>query len=160
MLFNKGGSAMTEKEKMISGELYDAGDTELRKDRAVVKNMCFEYNKLESSEIIKRSALIKNILGKTGVHVTIEPNFWCDYGYNISVGENFYMNHNGVILDCAKVEFGDNVFIGCNTNLIAPLKVGNNAFIAAGSTITNNVPHSALAIARARQVNKPNYFIT
>ena len=53
---------MTEKEKMLCGELYNAGDEELIRDRAIAKNMCFEYNKLTSSEIIKRMALIKNIL--------------------------------------------------------------------------------------------------
>ncbi len=154
---------MTEKEKMLSGELYNAGDTELMKDRAVAKNMCFEYNKLASSEIIKRMALIKNIFGKTGEQIIVESNFWCDYGYNISVGENFYMNHNGVILDCAKVEFGDNVFIGPNCGFYTaghpveidvrnegleyakPIKVGNNVWIGGnvvvlpGVTIGTNV---------------------
>lgn len=154
---------MTEKEKMISGELYNAGDEELIKDRAVAKNMCFEYNKLPSAEIIKRMALIKNIFGKTGNQVIVESNFWCDYGYNISVGENFYMNHNGVILDCAKVEFGDNVFIGPNCGFYTaghpieidvrnegleyakPIKVGNNVWIGGnvvvlpGVTIGTNV---------------------
>ena len=105
---------MTEKQKMLSGELYNASDTELIKDRAIAKDMCFEYNKLPSSEIIKKMALIKNIFVKTGSQVIVESNFWCDYGYNISVGENFYMNHNGVILDCAKVTFGNNVMIGPN----------------------------------------------
>ena len=53
-------------------------------------------------------------MGSTKNNVWIESNFQCDYGYNISVGENFYMNHNCVILDGGKVEFGDNVFIGPN----------------------------------------------
>ena len=53
----------------------------------------------------------KQILGKTGENVNIEPMFWCDYGWNIEVGENFYANHGLVILDGGKVTFGDNVFI-------------------------------------------------
>lgn len=52
---------------------------------------------------------------------------------------------------------GDHAFIGCNTNLISPVKVGDNAYIAAGSTITDEVPGEALAIARARQVNKEGW---
>ena len=80
---------MTEKEKMLCGELYNAGDFELIKDRTVAKDMCFEYNKLSSSDIIKKMGLIKNIFGKTGAQVIVESNFWCDYGYNIFVGENF-----------------------------------------------------------------------
>lgn len=52
---------------------------------------------------------------------------------------------------------GDNVFIGCNVNLVAPVKVNNNAYIAAGSTITDEIPENALAIARSRQTNKENW---
>lgn len=154
---------MTEKEKMLCGELYNAEDIELIRDRAVAKDMCFEYNKISSSDIIKKMGLIKNIFGKTGGQVIVESNFWCDYGYNISVGENFYMNHNGVILDCAKVEFGDNVFIGPNCGFYTaghpieidvrnegleyakPIKVGNNVWIGGnvvvlpGVTIGTNV---------------------
>ena len=52
---------------------------------------------------------------------------------------------------------GDDVFIGCNTNLVAPVKIGDNVFIAAGSTVTKDVPKGALAIARNRQINKADY---
>lgn len=154
---------MTEKEKMLIGELYNAADEELIKDRAIAKDMCFEYNKISSAEIIRKMALLKKIFGRTGNQITVESNFWCDYGYNISVGENFYMNHNGVILDCAKVEFGDNVFIGPNCGFYTaghpieidvrnegleyakPIKVGNNVWIGGnvvvlpGVTIGTNV---------------------
>jgi len=54
---------------------------------------------------------------------------------------------------------GDNAFIGCNTNLVAPVRVEDNSYIAAGSTITQDVPKDALAIARARQVNKEKWVI-
>ena len=54
-------------------------------------------------------------------------------------------------------EIGDNAFIGCNTNLVAPVKVGDNAFIAAGSTITDEIPDDAFAIARSRQTNKQGW---
>jgi len=155
---------MTEKEKMLAGELYDANyNSELIKDRMRAKNLCIKYNKLKSTDIKKRDKLIKKILGATGNNLLIEPNFWCDYGYNISVGENFYMNHNCVILDCAKVEFGDNVFIAPNCGFYTaghpldferrnkglefakPIKVGNNVWIGGnvtflpGVTIGDNV---------------------
>ena len=52
---------------------------------------------------------------------------------------------------------GDDVFIGCNTNLVAPVKVGNGVYIAAGSTITDDVPEKNLAIARERQINKTGW---
>lgn len=56
-----------------------------------------------------------------------------------------------------RTEIGNDVFIGCNTNLVAPVKVGDGAYTAAGSTITENVPESALGIARARQINKTDW---
>ena len=51
----------------------------------------------------------------------------------------------------------DGVFIGCNSNLVAPVTIGEGAYVAAGSTITEDVPGDALALGRARQVNKENY---
>lgn len=91
---------MTEKEKMMAQKLYDANyDKELEKDRLECKALCQEYNHLPVREIDQRKNLIKKIIGKTGEQIHIEPDFWCDYGYNISVGENFYANHGLVILD-------------------------------------------------------------
>ena len=104
---------MNEKEKMLKGLLYDANyDKELADERIRCKCLCKQYNDLSPDKIEERKALLKKILGKTGENFWIEQDFWCDYGYNIEIGENFYSNHNCVILDPAKVKFGDNVFIG------------------------------------------------
>lgn len=106
---------MTEKEKCEAGLLYDANyDEELIQHRRACKDLCTDYNQLKNSDIEKRTELIKKIVGETRDSFLIEPSFWCDYGYNIVLGRNFYSNHNLVILDCAKVVFGDNVFIGPN----------------------------------------------
>ncbi len=106
---------MTEKEKCKQGLLYDAnGDKELISERSACKTLCQEYNKTDYVDTQKRNQLIKKIMGKTYQSFLIEQPFWCDYGYNIEIGENFYANHNLVILDCAKVQFGKNVFIGPN----------------------------------------------
>ena len=106
---------MSEKDKMLAGILYDANnDKELIKDRCKAKDICFEYNNLKPSDCENKDRLIKKLFAKTGKQIIVEQNFWCDYGYNIFVGENFYMNHNCIILDGAKVEFGDNVFIAPN----------------------------------------------
>ena len=155
---------MTEKEKRDNGKLYDANyDKELLDEMVKTKELCYEYNNLKPTEIEKKNELIKKILGKTGNNVRIEANFYCDYGYNIFVGDNFYMNHNCIILDGAKVEFGDNVFIGPNCGFYTaghpieidlrnkgleyakPIKVGNNVWfggnvvVLPGVTIGNNV---------------------
>lgn len=105
---------MQEKNKMLNGFWYDPVDKALTEERFVCKNLCFEYNNIKPSEVEKRCEVIKKLLGKTKNNFYIEPNFYCDYGYNIELGENFYSNHNLVILDPAKVIFGDNVFIGPN----------------------------------------------
>ena len=103
---------MTEKDKMLSQKLYDANhDGDLIRERTVCKDLCHEYNQLCPSRKDEQERLLKRLLGKTK---GVTAPFWCDYGYNIEIGENFYANHNLVILDCAKVTFGDNVFIGPN----------------------------------------------
>ncbi len=106
---------MTEKDKMNQGMLYDANyDKELRCAREVCKDICYEFNHLRPSQVNEQTDLIRKLLGKTGKSFTITAPFWCDYGFNIEIGENFYTNHNCVILDGAKVTFGDNVFIAPN----------------------------------------------
>lgn len=154
---------MNEKEKMLAGKLYNADCDELIKERYYIKDLCKKYNDMDISDFSKRTELIKKIFGKTGEKIVVEPNFWCDYGYNITVGENFYMNHNCVILDGAKVELGDNVFIAPNCGFYTaghpidveqrnsgleytkPIKVGSNVWIGGnvvvlpGVTIGDNV---------------------
>ena len=155
---------MTEKEKRDKNILYNANyDKTLDEERLNAKDICFKYNNIEPSKRQEKKSLIKEILGETKENLLIESNFYCDYGYNISVGENFYMNHNGVILDGAKVEFGDNVFIGPNCSFFTaghpieiekrnegleyakPIKIGNNVWfggnvvVLPGITIGNNV---------------------
>lgn len=106
---------MTEKEKMLSGQIYNANfDEELIKERAKAKDLCYEYNNIKPSNLEERKQLLKKILGKTKEEFLIEQPFICDYGYNIEIGENFYSNHNLTILDGNKVIFGDNVFIAPN----------------------------------------------
>ncbi|EQC1985160.1 bifunctional UDP-N-acetylglucosamine diphosphorylase/glucosamine-1-phosphate N-acetyltransferase GlmU [Listeria innocua] len=79
-----------------------------------------------------------------------------EIGKNVNVGcGSIAVNYDGK--NKAKTIIGDNVFVGCNSNLIAPVKVGDRAFVAAGSTITKDVPEDALGIARAKQDNKLGY---
>ena len=106
---------MTEKEKMLKQMMYDANyDKELLEDRTKAKELCYEYNQLRPSETEKQAEIIRKLLGKTKENFCITAPFWCDYGYNIEIGENFYSNHNMIILDGGKVTFGDNVFIAPN----------------------------------------------
>ena len=105
---------MTELEKMIAGELYNAEVPELQAMRTRAAQLCHQLEQLSPTEGEARLALLKELLGKTGEHLTINHGFKCDYGSNITVGEHFYANYNLVVLDCAPVVFGENVFIAPN----------------------------------------------
>lgn len=149
---------MDEKSKMLAGELYDANyDENLIRERLIAKDLCQEYNKIEPSNLEDRKNIMKQILGSTKENFYIEQSFWCDYGYNIEIGENFYANHNLVILDAAKVKFGDNVFIAPNCGFYTaghpldyitrnkgleyakPIEVGNNVWIGGNVVVLPGV---------------------
>ena len=101
---------VTEKEKRDAGLLYDAGS--LTEELLRCKELCYEFNALRPSQLEEKAKIIRQLFGKTGNSFLIQAPFWCDYGDNIQIGEDFYANHNCVILDCAKVTFGDHVFVG------------------------------------------------
>ena len=106
---------MRELEKMLSGEIYNANyDEEITELRQKAQDLCFEFNQIKPSNRKKQKEIIKKLKIKTKENFTIESPFYCDYGFNIEIGENFYANHNLTILDGAKVKIGDNVFIGPN----------------------------------------------
>ena len=149
---------MTEQEKMQQGLLYDANnDPDLIAQRIRCKDLCFELNQLKPSQVQEQEALLRQILGKAGEHFYITTPFWCDYGRNIEIGDNFYTNHNCVILDCAKVTFGSNVFIAPNCvfstaghpldapqrnqglEYAYPITVGDNVWFGASVTVLPGV---------------------
>lgn len=105
---------LSEKEKMLTGKAYQAGDNELAQDRLKAREIVFEFNNLPPKQIKQRKQLIKKLFGKTESMFYLEPPFRCDYGYNIEIGDHFYANFNLTILDCAKVSIGKHAFIGPN----------------------------------------------
>ena len=106
---------MSEEEKMLAGEIYDANyDKGLLEKRLYAKELCKKFNECDVRKIEEKKEILKKLFQKEIDIMGIEPNFYCDYGFNIYLGKNFYSNHNLVILDANKVEFGDNVFIGPN----------------------------------------------
>ena len=138
--------------------LYDANyDEALLRERDLCKDICFEYNSTRPSQLHTKKDLLRSLFGKTDGDFTIQAPFWCDYGYNIELGKNFYANHNLVILDGAKVKFGDNVFIApdCGFHTAGhpvdfarrnkgleyawPITVGDNVWIGAGVQVCPGV---------------------
>ena len=153
----------SEKQKMLDEELYYSGVPELKNALLYSKEMCYDYNNLRPKELDKKKEILKKLLKKVGEEVYIESPFYCDYGFNITLGDNFYANHNLVILDVCEVTFGDNVFIGPNVGIYTAghpidvemrnkgleygkkIKIGNNVWIGGsvcilpGVTIGDNV---------------------
>lgn len=113
----RGRDGMGHRERMLAGLPYLAGEDGLPQDRARARALCHQYNHLPPERWGERDGLIRQILGKTGKTLVVEPDFHCDYGGNITVGEGFYANFNLVILDVAPVTIGDNVQIAPNVGL-------------------------------------------
>lgn len=78
-------------------------EAEIRKG----KDLCWRFNALHPCDREGQTAVLKELLGEMGRDVVFTPPFWCDYGYNIKVGDSFYANHNLVITDGAEVRFGE-----------------------------------------------------
>ena len=135
---------------MEPGALYDANyDTELIAERTAAKELCFELNNLRPSMVAERDEIVRRLLGQVGKNCCIESPFHCDYGYNIVAGDNFYMNVGCIILDGARVTFGDNVFVAPHCGFYTaghpldherrnagleyalPITIGNNVWIGA-----------------------------
>ena len=149
---------MTEKEKMLAGEIYDANyDEQLIAERLAAQDLCHEYNLLKPSDLEGRRALIDRLGIAHGANCIIQQPFICDYGYNISVGDNFFANSNFSVLDGAKVTIGNNVFIAPNVGIYTaghpldaaqrnrgleyarPVTIGNDVWIGAGVHILPGV---------------------
>ncbi|WML26922.1 sugar O-acetyltransferase [Neobacillus sp. OS1-33] len=153
----------TEKEKMVNGELYNAADPELVKERLNAQGLTRLFNQTLETDVYKRTELLKELFGTTGKSLYIEPTFRCDYGYNIHLGENFYANYDCVFLDVCEIRIGDNCFIAPGVHIYTathplnptervsgaeygiPVNIGHNvwlggrAVINPGVNIGNNV---------------------
>lgn len=99
--------AKTEKQKMLAGELYRAGDPELRADSRRAAEWMDRYNAQVARSPEDRHALLSELFADVGDGATIRPPFHCDYGYNIRLGDGVFLNFGCVILDVMRVEIGD-----------------------------------------------------
>ena len=147
---------MTEKEKMLAGELYIAEEAELAAEHDRAIELC---DRLDCGGISEeeRDAITRQLLGKCGKNTVLGRGFRCDYGYNIEAGENFYVNFNVVILDVCKVKIGDNCLIAPQAGIYTaahpldaavrrsgleygrPVTIGNDVWIGGGARILPGV---------------------
>lgn len=107
----------TEKQKMISGELYDPLDEELAKERLQTRLLIKALNENGEDEEEKRKEILKKLIPDTGEGLWLQPPFYCDYGSNIHVGDKVFFNFNCVILDVMQVKIGSRTLFGPNVQI-------------------------------------------
>ena len=150
---------MTEKDKMLAGEWYNANfDEALIKERMVVKDLCFQFNQTAPSQIENRLEILRKILPKVDVEqIEVLSPFVVDYGYNIQIGAGSFFNHNIYLMDCAEIKIGKKCFIGPNCGfytaihpmlveprnegleMAKPIELADNIWIGADVTILPGV---------------------
>lgn len=149
---------MTEKEKMLSGEVYSAVDQQLLEELMATRDKIFEYNSLRPSETERMKEIIKKLFDYVGDdNFLLNQPFRCDYGKQISIGKRFFANFNFTVLDEARVTIGDDCFIGPNVSIYTachstdpverntrqewakPVTIGNNVWIGGSVTILPGV---------------------
>lgn len=110
-----GAYMMNQKERMLANLPYKSWMDGLSEERFENKKKIYKYNNLPTEAVEEKNVLLREILGKTCEgYLNIEAPFYCDYGYNIEVGTNFFANYNFIVLDVGKVKIGDNVMMGPN----------------------------------------------
>ena len=147
----------TEKQKMLSGELYQPGDAEIAADQAATKLWLVRYNAALALPAAERHALLSERLAHVGAGSVIRPPFFCDYGFNIRLGEGVFLNFNCIILDVVDVSIGDRTQIGPAAQILAadhprdaktrrdglefgrPVRIGHDVWIGAAAIILPGV---------------------
>ncbi len=160
----------SEMEKMIAGELYRPGDPEIQAAATAAKAWMVRYNASLGQGAHERRALLRERLGAVGHGATIRPPFHCDFGSNIHVGANVFLNYNCVILDVAPVTIGDDTQIGPGVQIFAadhprdpalraaglelgrPVTIGRNVWIGGGAILLPGVTVGDDAIIGAGSV--------
>ena len=145
----------SEKDKMLAGELYRASDPELVGERRRCRSLLQAFNSEPEEE--QRLELLRELLGSVGAGAFVQPPFGCDYGYNVSIGDNVFVNFNAVILDCAPVRIGDGTQVGPGVQLLAadhprdprtrrdllelarPISIGSNVWLGAAAVVLPGV---------------------
>ncbi len=143
----------TEKQLMLTGAMYDPDDPILVAERQAARMLFQRINAMTEDQKVERDRLFYDLLGAAGTGLYIEPPFYCDYGYNIKVGESVFMNYNCCILDVCEVQIGDRVMFAPNVQVYTathpldaksrnsgrelgkPITIGNDVWIGGGAII-------------------------
>jgi len=147
----------SEKQKMLSGELYNAQDEELTKERVRARLLLEKLNDSAEDQVEERKQILNELIPAAGKNVQIQPPFYCDYGYNIEIGDEVFFNFNCVVLDVAPVKIGSRVLFGPNVQIYTathplnqreraagletglPITIGDDVWIGGSATINPGV---------------------
>jgi maltose O-acetyltransferase len=147
----------SEKQKMLAGDLYNSTGPELLGERHAAQRLLARYNATDVGDAAGRLALLRQLFGAVGDNLDIQPRFHCDYGYNIRVGRNCFINYNCVFLDCAAIEIGDDLQMAPAVQLYTayhpldraeraagweaakPIRIGSGVWIGGGAIVLPGV---------------------
>ena len=118
---------MTERDKMLTGELYNALDPDLVAARERARDLCQALNQTRESERELRRSLLRDLFGAGGDTVWMQPPFYCDYGSNIYLGRRVFFNFNCIVLDVCEVRIGDYTLFGPGVQILTPVHPFNAA---------------------------------
>ena len=142
---------------MLAGELYRASSAELTMERRRAQMMLARYNAITDGEPDLLLSLLRDLMGSVGDGTVIMPQFTCDYGYNIRLGRNVFINYHCIFLDCAPIDIGNDVQVGPAVQLYTaqhpleaevrrsglesarPIRIGNDVWIGGGVVILPGV---------------------
>lgn len=149
---------MTQRERMLRGELYRADDPDLVASRRACQRLLDAFNATRADDDGARRQLLRELLGSLGDGSVILPRFQCDYGTYISIGANSFLNYDAILLDCAPITIGDDVAIGPRAQLVtahhpiddhnarrggselaSPVVIGDNVWMGAGVIVCPGV---------------------
>jgi maltose O-acetyltransferase len=163
------GNMKTEKQKMLTGELYDALAPELVEARERARDLCHDLNASREREQDARRRIMTELLGSGGDSVWMQPPFYCDYGSNIYLGERVYFNFNCVVLDVCEVKIGDFTFFGPAVQIYTgthpldaklrrtqefgkPVSIGSDVWVGGGAIILPGVTVGSKTVIGAGSV--------
>jgi maltose O-acetyltransferase len=160
----------SEKDKMLAGELYRPGTPEIQADQAATKKWLVRYNAALALSAAERRVLLAERFAEVGAGAVVRPPFHCDYGFNIRLGANAFLNYNCVILDVVEVSIGDGAQLGPAVQIYAadhprdpvrrreglefgrPVRIGKHAWIGGGAIILPGVTIGDEAVVGAGSV--------
>ena len=158
---------MTEWDKMQAHQIYNDFDADLFNRRVAAKKLFREFNRTEDEETERRQEIMRKLFKKVGERVWMEPDFTCEFGKNITIGSDVYINFGCTLLDCGQITIGNHsldaaeriagalipepitignrVWIGGGSTILSGVTIGDDAVIGAGSVVTRDIPPGVVA---------------